>query len=536
MTDILSPNLDDRASEDGAIKGSRRPTRQRSFSLTLSKFTTEAFQRRRTIDNPDTKESPTLPRSRIPTPSGIPHNVYKSGSFFSNLSPFLTKSGDCTPMGDNSKLKSTSRFAQSSFFSPSRYIANNSSHPKHSQGNSHDARKHHRKSSQHQIYEHKLMAPLQPDIPRSKTMGMMPSDPLNAVFSGVPNFARPTSSSKARAKPPGSITSPGAENINPQRPHASHEIGIAHSTPSRLPRSIVTPGANNELTVRSMSKSMKSPHFGGGEGRLPKNQSMSMASTALQPPLSSLPIRASKFAGAPETAKAVTMTRGTPQRVGRAALTSQLSESWTVPKMPTTPLRLAHRVDVVPLAKPKAQSLQLDNAVEEGWDFEDTTSGEEEAGVKTPTPETVTRSHLVTSPQPHQYWLGRFSSLSDQYRNEILNTSPDKRQLDRFGDHARRTEVTLGRLSKLVATPSALDSYFDFEKAYRERLQLEKRAESGEKVDLTGKAEETKRAEPLTEAGKVREKRGVFERLLDKGRRRSSGKKLKDVLDSGEFF
>ena len=196
-----------------------KPRRKTSFSEALNKFTSNAFTRRRTTNNlPNSTSLNTIhTRSRLPTPSGIP----RSTSFFSTLNSFASATATSTRNQIRQKdtnvnsgtkvkdlkaglLKSTStstipvatariqKSPEKANIAPSRRAHTpyrHSTGPVTPTSTQKLKSNKSRRESSVQITQHKLMQPLPPPLPKSKTM--------SALLTGSPASASAVSSASA---------------------------------------------------------------------------------------------------------------------------------------------------------------------------------------------------------------------------------------------------------------------------------------------------------------------------------------------------
>ena len=249
------------------------PTRRKSsFSDALNRAS-KPFARRRTatlLQQSSTTATSTdnnlnRHQSRLPTPSGVPKNV--SGSFFntSALKPVAT----CTATEVNNLTipkrgrNISARLARTPFFSHQN-----------SANTTPASRKHQRETST-QIETRGLMAPLQPPLPKSSTMGNL-SQGTNAQSSPrTPSFMRSTSSSAARRatsstpKPQYNTTLPtiSACPTPSYQPRMSLE---RLSAGSAIPRRPSFSTHSNPIPQRTTSRNVDHQH--SGDQHIPSGQ------------------------------------------------------------------------------------------------------------------------------------------------------------------------------------------------------------------------------------------------------------------------
>ncbi|MCJ1466736.1 hypothetical protein MMC07_005356 [Pseudocyphellaria aurata] len=127
-------------------------------------------------------------------------------------------------------------------------------------------------------------------------------------------------------------------------------------------------------------------------------------------------------------------------------------------------------------------------------------SEEAETAETAPEPIFVPNSQQITSAQPSAYWAGRMTVLSDRFRNEALESSSSSANGSDMHDDSRRMRRVFIHLRGLCANQQAIDSLETFQQLWAMR-------EYGGNVvarEVSGSS---------TDGKKVKEKRGVFEKL-----------------------
>ena len=229
-------------------QGSRTP----SLSKAFSKFTSETFHRRKksvttTLTNssqpvlPSQFEDEELPSKHLPADQESPILLISPRSLprFNSLSrkaTFPSSSHPTTPHSSSGKSlsrKLSSAVLKAPFLSRFSNITApvEPSVPSPSQTSK-------QRGPSINIPEHKLMAPIPPPLPRSKTFGALPNDEDLPLLPKAPSYARGTSSSlaKSRGKSPMTANTPVPGPSRKSRP--SH-VGSAASALSnrKTPRS-----------------------------------------------------------------------------------------------------------------------------------------------------------------------------------------------------------------------------------------------------------------------------------------------------------
>ena len=175
----------DGQSQDVLASSSSSSLANRStFSLALDKF-----RRKSSISDYFSTTETTQKRSRIPTPHGIPRTT----SFFASLSTFSSKASTTNAPAPSRASKLSTRFAHRPFWTRVDTV----SAPATPGESATDGK---RRESSVQITQHKLMAPLGPPMPRSKTIAVLASHTPPSLSPQTPHFARPTSSSEAKRR------------------------------------------------------------------------------------------------------------------------------------------------------------------------------------------------------------------------------------------------------------------------------------------------------------------------------------------------
>ncbi|MCJ1355280.1 MAG: hypothetical protein MMC33_005271 [Icmadophila ericetorum] len=534
-----------------------------------------------TYQQPLTTPNSLIQASRLPTPRTAPIPLPHSNSFFSNLAKFSAKSRNSTPpQAVRQKLRRVSgqfphrpkfltRNSNIGLFELNRSISPCTSKQEAALLNRT------RRSSNFQVAQRKLMAPLSPaTVPRSNTLGSLPVVASSTEVSpSTPRYALPTNASRAKSKTPtsdpltrrGSVVraNTGFESPMPSAPHRNRPrptliaLEVVH-------RALDAPPLNNTprpitafpspRTPRDLGSTpgqpVRPPLPGevfrlGGRTYIAQTPRTPTSAQPILPPTNPAkkPLSLNIVSHA-HTGGGLALTTISPSMVNSPSpniSTISFNASPPTSPSPSTPTPILTVRNLTPIASQTPISNTQDPRFVSRIPLSRslTVSSTHRLSAHKSSPTNNLNRPQVSTAMPPSYWLGRYTSLSNRFRTESLSltvpraslllsptpldTDPNSSTNPAEDEDVLRMRRAFAHLMSFCTTEEARTSLTGFRQKLEKRLAIEAKsadASDGEgKVDFgslsggkKGKAKTREGAKSVKDAG--RDKRGVFERLM----------------------